>query len=157
LRSYRFNRNGPDVPFHRERRPFSASSCLRSRPGTTSGRSDRASAVDGQHVPIGGYERGIGLRRKNPAHVRGGAGELFFSVLFRSLIAVHRSTILHFHDLFLQHREGLRARPLGAWKARAIILASVSRANSEQPPVRPLLAAQTQLGLPRHSFAPVTI
>src|SRR4029077_18275722 len=82
--------------------------------------------VDSQHVPHGGYERAIGLRRDDPALSAMGLENVFLSAL-PIVESLARSTMWSSTTFFSNSRRVQRAHPLGGLEqARAISLASFS-------------------------------
>src|SRR5258707_13624360 len=95
---------------------------------------------------MGGYERGIGLRRNDPALSAVGLENVFFSVL-PVVESLARSTIFSSTTFFSNSRRVQRARPLGGLEqARAISLASFSPSKIPATPgVRRCLGLHTAL------------
>src|SRR4029077_4421317 len=92
------------------------------------------SHVDGQHVLHGGYERGIGLRRNEPARAAVGLENVFFRVL-PIVESLAGSTIFSSTPFFSNSRRVQRARPLGGLEqASAISLASFSPSKIRATP-----------------------
>jgi len=139
------NRNGPDVPVSSgSAGGFRRAVALRSRPGHQRTIRIARAHVDGQHVLHGGYERGIGLRRNDPALSAVGLENVFLAS-FRSLSRPGTIDNLQFHDLFLQQPQVQTRRPLGGLEqARASVWLPSRRQKSRATPVSPAAAAQHQ-------------